>query len=109
MGLLRPRFGIPAVVVGAEPFSLVVLARGQSPVRAALIGCDATDTAASACLSGASPASDECIPLGLSAEPSSVLTPTFSLQTYAARPMRPPGEHAYDLAIQATPARLEAE
>src|SRR6185312_5835146 len=65
-GLLRPRFGLPAIAQAGQPFAVEWLERGgPATVRAALIAPTVTDAQAERCLAGEAVAG--CHPLTLAA------------------------------------------
>lgn len=107
-GLLRPRFGIPAIVEGEAPFALVTLARRDAEApRAALVKAGLDAAQAASCLGSSATPRDACIPLELAATTSTPVEPAFALRTMAARPTTRPAVGAYDLAIEVAPGVVE--
>lgn len=93
-GLLRPRFGLPAIAQTGTPLTLELLERGgPAIVRAALLRPDVDDAAAERCLAGA--VVDGCQPLALKTVDSTHVTPTVARVRLAATTHAPAG--GYDL------------
>ncbi len=98
VGVLRPRFGAPAIVVDPGGFTLQILQRGaEQAVSAALVRGDLTQAQVRACLS-ASPSPD-CIPLQLTEAPRERVDAVHALRTFTATPSRAASLPRYDLLI----------
>lgn len=105
-GLLRPRFGIPAIVRRDDPFTVEILERGGPvEVRAALVRSDLSESAATACLSAPPtlPSSliEDCHRLRLeevARRPARAGEPLV-MRTLTARLERPAPAHVYDLLL----------
>ena len=100
--LLRPRFGLPAIVRAGDPFDLALLADRSSSdgITAALIAPAATDEEAAACARGRV-ASAGCVPLALAPRDSRALEAhafTVDAQARAITPS-PPAPGGWDLVV----------
>jgi hypothetical protein len=93
VGLLRPRFGLPAIAQAGAPFSVELIERGAGcPVSAALVRPDVSDVDAEACVHGGT--IEGCHPLSLSGGEPLGGNRTRTLQ---AQPASPPPPGGYDL------------
>lgn len=107
-GLLRPRFGVPAIVRRDDSFTVEILERGGPvEVRAALVRSDLSEVAATACLSAPptlpSSLMEDCHRLRLD-EMSRLPVPSESggplvMRTLSARLERPAPARVYDLLL----------
>jgi hypothetical protein len=94
-GLLRPRFGLPAIVQAGAPFAIELFERGAGgQLAAALVQPGLSDADARRCLGGATVAG--CFPLTLTAGESNAVGADHKL-TLSARPAVPPPPGGYDL------------
>lgn len=106
-GLLRPRFGVPAIVRRDDAFTVEILERGGPvQVRAALVRSDLSEVAAAACLSpsGMPPSLiEDCLPLHLeetSRQPAQGESGgQLVMRTLSARLERPAPARVYDLLL----------
>ena len=104
VGVLRPRFGAPAIVVDQGSFTLQILQRGaEQAVSAALVRADLTQPQIQACLS-ASPSPD-CVPLQLTEARRESVDAVHALRTFTATPARAASLPRYDLLITTSRAR----
>jgi hypothetical protein len=93
-GLLRPRFGLPAIAQAGGPIAIELLERGgPTAVRAALLRPDVDANAAERCLGGAFV--DGCHPLTLTTVDRSPITHTVARVRLTTPANAPPG--GYDL------------
>jgi len=104
VGLLRPRFGAPAVARRGDGFSLAVLDRvGEASVRAALVRFDLGEAAAARCLRLPG---DGCAPLRLDEQERAPIEARMTLRTFVASADSPPPAGIYDLVLAASGARI---
>ncbi len=97
-GLLRPRFGLPAIVRAGAPFPVEVLMRGgRHDVRAALVEPAVSAAQAVACLQGQ--ATPGCYPLAIAGPDSVPVAAGAALARFSATPVSPPPPGAYDLCL----------
>ncbi|HEX4457499.1 MAG TPA: metallophosphoesterase, partial [Polyangia bacterium] len=93
-GLLRPRFGLPAIAQAGATIAVELLERGgPSVVRAALVRPDVDSDAAERCLAGAPV--DGCRPLALTTVERTAVAPSIERVRMTAPATAAPG--AYDL------------
>jgi Icc-related predicted phosphoesterase len=108
-GLLRPRFGLPAIVVQGDAFEVQLLMRhGAHEVAAVLLQPDVPDDQAARCLEGPLPITG-CYPLRLSDAGREPVATFADLVRLNARPARPPPPGGYDLYLRSkvdAPARV---
>jgi Icc-related predicted phosphoesterase len=101
IGLVRPRFGAPAVLEGAASFPVVVVDRHAGmtrTLRAALTVNELADVSITSCLDGTP--TEGCIPLALTEDAPTPLRAGATLRTLTARPTTPPPLGAYNLVVR---------
>jgi hypothetical protein len=113
VGVMRPRFGLPAIAQTGAAFELALLERGgPQTIRAALIAHALTDEQAAACLNGASlPGSliEGCWPLALDAPVRDAVERGVAVARVTAHTASAPPAGGYDLYVESpvdAPARL---
>lgn len=106
VGLLRPRFGLPAIAQAGSTFDVELLERGgPEPLRAALVAQNVDDAQAAACANGAHV--EGCWPLALGDATRTEVARDVTHAAMLARADAPPG--AYDLYLESpvdAPVRL---
>lgn len=101
-GLLRPRFGLPAIAPAGDPFDIEVLERGDRPVLcAALLRPGVSDAEAQACLLGVP--HPGCYPLHLGdAAYRRPVTTWSEVAGFQARALKTPPPGGYDLYLMSS-------
>ena len=108
-GLLRPRFGLPAIAPPRAQFLVELLERGADlpPPRAAIVRPDVAQEAAVRCVPDGAPF-DGCYPLALEQVDKREVAPGFHRLRFIARTTLSPPDGGYDLVLQSgvdAPAR----
>lgn len=97
-GLLRPRFGLPAIVQAGAPIAITTLERGgPAPIRAALLQRSLPEESAARCLDGATVAGCHLLSLDLLSR--TPVADDVVVAKWSARPEGTPGLGAWDLYV----------
>jgi alkaline phosphatase D len=116
VGLVRPRFGAPAIVssAGSAPsagnvsFPIALLERSAPrALAAALVRPDATTAEAARCVDARLPRPDDCVPLALADDERTPIADGEVLRVLMARTAVAPGARGYDLVLRAGDHALE--
>ena len=100
VGLLSPRFGLPAIVRRGDPISVEVLERGERvEIRAALVRSDLATTRISRCLALPRVVVPDCFPLDLEETRRIEANGGLAVRQFLATPTDVPAARAYDLVV----------